>query len=64
LFECCMLNGKLLICGAEAGALAASPEGRGLLRGIAAYAKSDNFQPATEVELSALQALFRANESC
>jgi len=60
LFECRALNGKLLICGAEAGGLAETPEGRQLLRSIAGYAKSDAFQPATEVELSALQGLFRA----
>ncbi|WP_214626052.1 hypothetical protein [Paenibacillus agaridevorans] len=60
LFECRALNGKLLICGAEAEGLAETPEGRQLLRSIAGYAKSDAFQPATKVELSALQGLFRA----
>lgn len=60
LFECRALNGKLLVCGAEAGALAESTEGRQLLRGIASYAKSDAFAPTVAVELSALRGLFHA----
>ncbi|GBG10687.1 beta-glucuronidase [Paenibacillus agaridevorans] len=60
LFECRALNGKLLVCGAEAGSLAETPEGRQLLRSIADYAKSDAFHPAAEIELTALQRLFSA----
>lgn len=60
LFECRALSGKLLVCGAEAGTLAQSPEGRQLLRSIAGYARSDAFAPMVAVELPALQGLFRA----
>ncbi|MDF2836267.1 MAG: beta-glucuronidase [Paenibacillus sp.] len=58
LFECRALSGKLLVCGAQAGDLSETPEGKQLLRGIASYAKSGDFEPATTVELAALRGLF------
>ncbi len=58
LFECRALSGKLLVCGAQAGDLAETPEGRQLLRGIASYARSNGFEPEATVELAALRGLF------
>lgn len=58
LFECRALSGKLLVCGAQAGDLSETPEGRQLLRGIASYARSAEFKPSATVELAALRGLF------
>lgn len=57
IFECKVLNGKLLVCACDYNKIINQPEGRQLLFSIFNYVKSKNFKPSTEISISALKNL-------
>lgn len=57
LFECNVLNGKLIVCSANYEKLSNTIEGRTFLSSIFTYANSSDFKPTTKLELEELKQL-------
>ena len=54
IFECNVLQGKLLVCSCDFNKIIDKPEGKQLLYSILSYFKSDRFQPRSTIDLETL----------
>jgi hypothetical protein len=57
IFECKVLNGKLLVCSCDFDKIIDKPEGKQLLFSILSYFNSDRFQPKVTVHSTCLEAM-------
>ena len=57
IFECNVLNGKLLVCACDYNKIINQPDGRQLLFSMFNYVKSKDFKPSTEISIPALKNL-------
>ncbi|OOM45710.1 hypothetical protein CLBKI_51470 [Clostridium beijerinckii] len=57
IFECKVLNGKLLVCACDYNKIINQPDGRQLLFSMFNYVKSKDFKPSTEISIPALRNL-------
>ena len=57
MFECRVLNGKLLVCSFDYRKVSSYPEGRMLLHSIAKYMSSDVFNPVCTVDVEFIEDL-------
>ena len=58
LFECKVLNGKLLVCACDFEKIIDYPEGKQFIYGVLNYFSSKEFSPNIDISISKLQKIF------